>query len=367
MIKYKPPKNWISYDAGLLFDLLTDAKASVQSLKTIPLQKDWVEKLQKVQLKREVSGTSRIEGADFTENELEKALGESPEELFTRSQRQARAAKNTYLWIAKLPDKRPIDKGLVLDVHRRIVTGADDDHCPPGVLRSKDQNVIFGAPPHRGAEGGTECEEMFNRLIQAMQHEFQEHDPLIQTLAFHYHFAVIHPFLDGNGRTARALETLMLQRIGLGDATFIAMSNYYYEEKLNYLGALAQTQTDGHDLTPFLGFGLHGIKTQCTQLSEEINRNVYKALYRNLMFDLLSRLPTKRKQIIAKRQVEILEVLLDRETIDLAELFMMLRGTYNSLKNPLKAAQRDIGQLVHLGAIKIGTSSEPNLNSTSAV
>ena len=81
MIKYEPPKKWVTYNVVDLIGPLTDAKAAVQSLKTVPFQKDWVQKLQYVQLKREVAGTSRIEGADFTDNELEAALNESPEEL----------------------------------------------------------------------------------------------------------------------------------------------------------------------------------------------------------------------------------------------------------------------------------------------
>ena len=55
----------------------------------------------------------------------------------------------------------------------------------------------------------------------------------------------MHPFLDGNGRTARALEALMLQRTGLRDTLFIAMSNYYYEHKINYLNALNDTRATG--------------------------------------------------------------------------------------------------------------------------
>ena len=61
-------------------------------------------------------------------------------------------------------------------------------------------------------------------------------------LALHYHFAAMHPFLDGNGRSARALEALMLQRTGLRDTLFIAISNYYYEEKAEYLSALAEVR-----------------------------------------------------------------------------------------------------------------------------
>jgi len=47
-------------------------------------------------------------------------------------------------------------------------------------------------------------------LCNAAQTIYRGHDPLIQALAMHYHFASMHPFLDGNGRSARALETLML-------------------------------------------------------------------------------------------------------------------------------------------------------------
>ena len=65
---------------------------------------------------------------------------------------------------------------------------------------------------------------------------------LRRALALHYHFAAMHPFLDGNGRSARALEALMLQRTGLRDTLFIAISNYYYEEKAEYLSALAEVR-----------------------------------------------------------------------------------------------------------------------------
>ena len=367
MIKYEPPKKWVTYNVVDLIGPLTDAKAAVQSLKTVPFQKDWVQKLQYVQLKREVAGTSRIEGADFTDNELEAALNESSEELFTRSQKQARAAKNTYRWIAQLEDEYPINEKLIFEVHRRIITAADDDHCPPGVLRDKDQNVTFGVPSHRGAEGGAQCKAMFINLMQAIQHEFKYHDLLIQALALHYHLAAIHPFLDGNGRTARAVEALVLQRVGLRDSAFIAMSNYYYDEKIDYLKVLTETRAGRHDLTPFLAFGLRGITIQCKRLFNEINKHVSKALYRNLMFNLFSRLETKRKRVIAHRQLEILKILLDCETIEWRALIGKTRNVYDSLKNPLIALVRDLHQLSHLGAIFIAQKENPHDEKTSTV
>ena len=343
----------MKYDPLALVQSLTDAKAAVMSLKTIPFQRTWAEALQKVQLKFEVAGTSRIEGADFTDKELDAALNTTPQELITRSQKQAHAAVQTYRWIAGLEDDRPIGSELIREVHRRIVTGADDDHCPPGQIRSADNNVTFGIPPHRGAEGGEECTKAFEKLSEAIQREFRHHDPLIQALALHYHFAAIHPFLDGNGRTARALEALVLQRSGLRDALFIAMSNYYYDEKKTYLETLGQVRAQTHDLTPFLLFGLKGIAIQCGRLFEVIRTNIAKEMFRNLMYDLFDRLQTPKKRVIAMRQIEILKLLLKIDTVEWPEFSRMAAGIHRTLSKPEMALVRDINYLRELGAVRV--------------
>lgn len=353
MISYTTPCHWILYDAPEITNALADAKSVVLSLRSIPFQRRWVEALQQIELKREIAGTSRIEGADFTDRELDVALTESPEELQTRSQRQAHAAVMTYRWIAKLPVDMPIDGNLICTIHRNIVTGADDDHCPPGEIRGRDQNVNFGNPRHRGCEGGEECYKAFTQVTEAIQHEFRGHDPIIQAIAAHYHIAAMHPFLDGNGRTARALEALMLQRAGLRDASFIAMSNYYYDEKNAYLSALAEVRKLEHNLTPFLLFGLKGVALQGRRLLSQIQHEISKELFRNLMFDLFARMPTPRKHVIAERQLDILKILLDAEWTDWHQLIKQTSAIYSRLKNPLNAIVRDVNSLSSLGAISV--------------
>src|SRR5437762_9041450 len=169
MVKYTRPHRWLKYDVTPLIAPLTDAKAAVLSLVNIPYQRSWVEALQAIQLKREIAGTSRIEGADFTERELDLALKETPQQLLTRSQKQAHAAMKAYKWIAKLPADRPINLDLIRDVHAIIIGDADADHCPPGVTRKNEQNVTFGVPAHRGCEGGQECDNAFQKLGVAVQ------------------------------------------------------------------------------------------------------------------------------------------------------------------------------------------------------
>jgi Fic family protein len=351
VVKYSLPHHWIHYRPTDIVDVLTDAKAAVSTLKSLPYQRDWVEALQKVQLKREVAGTSRIEGAEFTDRELDAAVEQTPNELFTRSQRQAHAALLAYRWIATVPDDRPLSLELILELHRLIVTGADDDHCPPGRLRDADQNVNFGIPRHRGVEGGAECQQAVQQLCLASNGPFRDHDPLIRALVVHYHFAAMHPFLDGNGRTARALEALFLQRAGLKDIAFIAMSNFYYDEKAAYLAALSEVRANESDLTPFLRLGLGGISLQCRRLCAEIEVQIRKALFRNRMHELFGRLESPRKRVIGKRQIAILETLLEGPLSGL-ELGSLRVGHYHGLKGMRAAVDRDLQQLFDLGTIQ---------------
>jgi Fic family protein len=357
VIRYEVPANWIAYDPGAILQPLAEAKAAMLALTQIPFQRSWADELQHLQLKREVAGTSRIEGAVFTERELEASLTQTPEQLETRSQRQAAAAVAAYRWIAKLPGEKTVDETLIRDVHGRLVTRCDDDHCPPGQLRGRDQNVTFGTPRHRGCEGGDACAEALRRLAEAVRTVFREHDPLVQALALHYHLAAMHPFLDGNGRTARAVEALMLQRIGLRDTLFIAMSNYYYEEKTAYLGALNRTRAGGHDLTPFLKFALKGVEGQCRRLFGEIRLHVQKALYRNTVADLFGRLKSPRKRVMSARHVQLLNLLLDERGLVFGELMKRSAHLY-TVKNPVKALIRDLNYLVELQALSVQRSKD---------
>ncbi len=357
MIKYILPQNWIDYDPIAIANNLVKAKATVLSLQQIPYQKGWVDSLQKMELKREVAGTSKIEGADFAEGELEAALHETPEELYTRSQRQARAALKAYQWITTVPNERPISEELIKEIHWHIVKDADDDHCEAGVTRPKDQNVTFGSPEHRGAEGGEECDFAFTSLIKAINQEYSEHDQLVQALAAHFHFASMHPFMDGNGRTARCLEALMLQMAGLCNTCFIAMSNYYYDEKNSYLSVLAEMRAKKFDLTSFLNFGLKGIAMQSQRLLSQIRKEVSKDLFMHMAYRLFNRFHSKKKRVLAERQIEILKILLD-EPLELSEVIDKTQTAYSKLSSPTKALVRDLNNLIGLDAIRYEKSEK---------
>jgi Fic family protein len=170
----------------------------------------------------------------------------------------------------------------------------------------------------------------------------------------------MHPFQDGNGRTARAVEALILQRSQLKDALFIAMSNYYYDEKTRYLEALSEVRSKNYDLTPFLQFALTGIALQCQRLLKEIRTHVQKTLFRDVMWRLYGRLRSPRKRAMGSRQCEILNRLLDiSEPIEYMQFYGIIGQYYHSLAAPVRAYVRDLNSLSRLKAINV-TKSDPD-------
>ena len=361
VIKYKTPGNWIKYDISLIASKLLEAATLVKTLSSMPYKLDWVEELQEMQLRREVSGTTRIEGAEFTQREFDIAVSEeSPEEMRSRSQRQVNSAMKTYRWIATLDENIPVDGELILNIHAMMIRGADDDHCEPGVLRMEDENVTFGSPLQRGSEGGTECSDAFEGLIRALSNEFNAHNGIIQALAAHYHLAAMHPFLDGNGRTARAVESLLLKREGLKNINFIAMSNYYHEEKRRYLEVLSEVRKQNYDLTPFLLFALDGIISQSAALLDLITENMKVYLFRKTVKELFGSDLFPRRRATHDRQIAFLEILLEEKDFE-TEWDNLLSKSYHlyfPLKNAGKAVTRDINDLTSLDIISINEKYE---------
>ena len=351
--RYAVPRQWIRYDATALLDLLIQAKTAAGVLNRMPYLPQWIEQVREEQLSLEAAGTSRIEGAQFTQREQEEALApDAPARSnLTRSQRQLRSANVAYRWLGSQPSEQPVVSEFILNIHRRIVTGCDDDRCEPGGLRPEGWNVTFGTPRCRGVEGGRDCQSAFNALGQAIAGEFQRHDPIVQAMAAHYHIGAMHPFGDGNGRTARALEAFMLRRGGVNNVVMVSLSNYYYDRKEEYLEALSASRRNGHDLTPFLRFALQGVAERCNAVAAAIVAHHRRTLFREFARSLFGQLRSPRRRVLAERQLQILGILLDGGSIAVLDFLNQSLVHYQGLKFPANAMGRDLGYLFALGAI----------------
>ncbi len=359
-IHYRKPADWMFYDIQKIAHSLIGAKSALRTLQNLPYQKSWLENLQKIGHKEEVFGTTRIEGVEVTEQEFQEALEKPFEFLKLKNQREIKAADNAYKWISKLQVGAPITKELLMNIHRQITRGIEDSEYKPGRIRESDDNVIYGTPIHRGANGGDECQEMINELVVQIESEYNKHDPLVGAIAAHYHLASIHPFSNGNGRTARALEAFMLRKAGLPEGCLIPMSNYYYDERGRYFGLLSNIIENNHDLTEFMIFALEGLEIQINRALEKAKDELARALYRNLMFDFYNKLESKKRRVITLRQLEILKYLLSKKKpVELDDIFkIVFHEHYQHLKIPYTAFIRDISKMSQIEAIEIKRDKE---------
>ena len=354
--RYIVPRQWLRYDHTAVTGPLIEAKTAAGVLNRMPyLAPDGSSRPTRSSCGWRLSAP-RASRAPSSPNasRTRPSLPTFPSGAgLTHSQRQLRAANTAYHWIRSLPANRPVTAELVLGIHRSIVTGCDDDHCEPGATRSTGSNVTFGIPRCRGVEGGDDCRATFGALAEAIAGEFRGHDRIIQAMAAHYHIDAMHPFDDGNGRTARALEAFMLREANVNDMVMVSLSNYYYEHKDEYLAALYESRESGHDLTPFLTFALPAVAERCNAIADDIVKQNKRTLYREFARSLFGRLRSPRRRVLAERQLQVLHVLLDGGPVSLGVLRRQIVGHYQTLRFPDRAMVRDLVGLLDVSAVAL--------------
>lgn len=157
----------------------------------------------------------------------------------------------------------------------------------------------------------------------------KEFHPVLVAGIAHYELVRIHPFIDGNGRTARALATLILYQRNFDLKHFFALDDYYNEDRQAYYDALQYVDPDKRDLTGWFGYFTEGVMVQMVKLRDKIDQ-----LAKNPIF-----LRLKGRLLLNKRQWQGLEYLQANKTITNLE-YQRVTGTTR------ETAKRDLAFLV---------------------
>lgn len=223
-------------------------------------------KIDALNILRAVQGTTGIEGIELSEDEVERVLEAAPGERALspgreREEKEVRNAANVMRYVADLvrsSPATPMTEELICHIHELTTEGIDYENNVPGRYRHHSARAGTYVPPRTAAEIQrlmAEFIEWFN-LGQASQWP-----PAVRAIAAHFYVVSIHPFGDGNGRTARAVEAFLLFKGGINARGFYSLANYYYRNRDgDYIRLLdhVRFETQG-DLTPFVRFGLRGL------------------------------------------------------------------------------------------------------------
>lgn len=127
----------------------------------------------------------------------------------------------------------------------------------PGIkIYNKNTNKVIYVPP----QNKNEIAIFFENLLQYINNDLDEYDPLIKMALIHYQFECIHPYIDGNGRTGRILNVNYLVYKNRLSYPILNLSKYLRETKEQYFELLTQTHNDSSTIDMFVIYMLKAIR-----------------------------------------------------------------------------------------------------------
>ncbi len=219
--------------------------------------------------------SSQLEGATTTRRVAKEMLrtGRQPRD---RSERMIFNNFATMWRIGQLKDE-PLTPTLVLEIHRLVTAQTLDDPHAAGRLRREDEPVVvsdtYGTTLHTPPAAAS-----LARRLEAMC-EFANGQtpagfiaPVVRSILLHFWLSYDHPFVDGNGRTARALFYWSMLRHKYWLCEFISISHIILRGPARYGRAFLYTESDENDLTYFILYHLEVIRLAVLELHEYIRR-----------------------------------------------------------------------------------------------
>ena len=204
----------------------------------------------------EALSSSQLEGASTTRAVAKQMLrsGRRPRD------RSERMIFNNYRAIGYIEEAASEDltPELLLGMHALLTehTMSDPDDCGRfqhpdetrvSVVAWHSDEVVFAPPP------AEQIPERIERMCDfANDGEESFTHPLVKAILLHFWLAYIHPFVDGNGRAARALFYWSALRAGYWLTEYVSISEIVLKAPVKYAHAFLHTETDGNDLTYFL-------------------------------------------------------------------------------------------------------------------
>ncbi|MCF0247706.1 MAG: Fic family protein [Synergistes sp.] len=199
--------------------LITEIEENRHRAAAVSLPDMVMNRLRKNTMKKSSYASNKIEGNPLTEAEAERAIEADPHEHFLKPELEIRNYFSALSFLDECQKKRlPVTKDLILKVQSIVEQGAPKEKIglrgpmPPGFLFAVYDSHTGAAeyiPPDH-ADVSALLEELVDYLAETDDH------PLIIAAIAHYQLVTIHPFEDGNGRTARLISGYLLDFYGYG-------------------------------------------------------------------------------------------------------------------------------------------------------
>jgi Fic family protein len=354
---------WINFSIDLkkmgaqFWMLLGEARSKCDHLANVPMPRAYADEQHIVSLSRGVHATTAIEGNTMSVGDVEAfvRVPHSPPSTLSYREREVEnvlKAYNEVLQQVATNDLTKLTPSLIKHFNRQVLSGLElGPEVEPGKLRQ--HSVTVG--PYRAPEWN-HCERMLDQLCDWLNGpSFSGIDAMripvaiIRASVAHLYLAWIHPFGDGNGRTARLCEYLVLITSGIPTSAAHLISSHCNDTRDEYYRQLQSASESGGDITRFLNYCADGfVSGLTTQLSW-----VYERQFRLTWQEHVRANVTGRDPDVRERRTLIAEALFNKGAVPkkrigylstrLAELYAVCGD---------KTVSRDLRELVNIGLLR---------------
>lgn len=241
-------------------------------LDAIKLKEEWFSDMQKEALILETHYSTHIEGTALSLEQAKNILeGKAVKGVRPDDKKELLNYKKAMDFISKYLGKEdPIKEGLMRELHKILVKGVRGGQADPGnyrgvqnyVVNSRTREVIYTPPPP------LEVPHLIKEFAEWLNRQGDLSPILIAGIA-QFQFVHIHPFLDGNGRTARLLSTLILYKTGYDFKRLFTISEYYDKDRPPYYKAIQSVRQNNMDMTSWLEYFIEGLRSQMIEIQEK--------------------------------------------------------------------------------------------------
>jgi len=307
-----------------------------------------------------IGGTLSIEGTFLDKDEIEESFKKAEKgEPLKRKEKEAENSRKVYGFIREIGKNNKDGLGYseqsIKQVHKYFTEGMDYMSNVPGQYRT-NFNVSFGYPRKQSlCITQSDIELAMNSFILWLNRQdnngILSNNPFVKAIMAHYYLTEIHPFGDGNGRTARAIEALILYTHGVNDYCFWSLANFWSSHKDMYLNQLHKIR-ETRDPMAFLLWGLEGYRDEIRSIKDKVLKKVKQLMFSDYLQYLLRN--KKYENIkLNQRIVDVLQFIISRNEISTKKLYSTpeMNAFYTNVSQSTKV--RDLKKMILHDLIKI--------------
>lgn len=287
---------------------ILQANILFQTVRDLPILPNLASSLDEELIRRSIFGTAAIEGNPLGEEDVSKILANSADVVTTeRAKKEILNLSKAYQILGDGNfEKTGITEKLVRTIHTALTNEIDYADNEPGKYRN--HRVKVGNEEHGGVYAPPKNLDDIRNLMKEFvswvnSPEIAELNPFVRASLAHYHFCLIHPFGDGNGRTARLLESIILQSAGIKFVP-VMLSNFYYRNIDDYYWAFSNSIKNA-DTGAFVKFSLKGVIESLNEIKGKIIFIIRRLSLSNYYKFL------RQRRDISQRQYDLLALLLE--------------------------------------------------------